>query len=69
VPHLPDWLVNACQVVAVLALAPLVAGVIARLEAIVQMRRGPRLLQTTRGRASTSAPRRAPDRPLQPGHR
>jgi formate hydrogenlyase subunit 4/hydrogenase-4 membrane subunit HyfE len=45
VPYLPDWLVNACQVVAVLALAPLVTGVIARLEAIVQMRRGPRLLQ------------------------
>ena len=40
-PYLPDWLVNACQVVAVLALAPLVTGVIARLEAIVQMRRGP----------------------------
>ena len=44
-PYLPDWLVNACQVVVVLALAPLVTGVIARLEAIVQMRRGPRLLQ------------------------
>ena len=44
-PYLPEWLVNACQVVVVLALAPLVTGVIARLEAIVQMRRGPRLLQ------------------------
>jgi formate hydrogenlyase subunit 4/hydrogenase-4 membrane subunit HyfE len=43
--HLPDWLVNICQVVTVLALSPLVTGVIARTEAIIQMRQGPRVLQ------------------------
>ncbi len=44
-PVLPDWLVQVLQVVVVLALAPLITGVIARGEAIVQQRRGPRLLQ------------------------
>ena len=44
-PILPDWLVNVCQVLTVLLLAPLVTGVIARAEAVVQMRRGPRILQ------------------------
>jgi formate hydrogenlyase subunit 4/hydrogenase-4 membrane subunit HyfE len=45
VPTLPDWLVQVLQVVVTLALAPLVSGVIARAEAIVQQRRGPRLCQ------------------------
>jgi formate hydrogenlyase subunit 4 len=44
-PTLPDWAVQVLQVVTVLAAAPLVGGVIARAEAIVQMRRGPRVLQ------------------------
>ncbi len=44
-PTLPEWLVNATQVATVLALSPLVTGVIARGEAIVQQRRGPRVLQ------------------------
>ena len=44
-PTLPEWLVNAIQVATVLALSPLVTGVIARGEAIVQQRRGPRVLQ------------------------
>jgi len=45
VPVLPDWFVQVLQVLSVLSLAPLIAGVIARGEAIVQQRRGPRLLQ------------------------
>jgi formate hydrogenlyase subunit 4/hydrogenase-4 membrane subunit HyfE len=45
VPTLPDWAVQVLQVVTVLAAAPLVSGVIARAEAVVQMRRGPRVLQ------------------------
>jgi formate hydrogenlyase subunit 4/hydrogenase-4 membrane subunit HyfE len=45
VPTLPNWLVQVLQVVVVLALAPLISGVIARAEAIIQQRRGPRLLQ------------------------
>jgi len=45
VPVFPDWLVNVCQVLTVLLLSPLVTGVIARAEAVVQMRRGPRVLQ------------------------
>ncbi|HUB76553.1 MAG TPA: NADH-quinone oxidoreductase subunit H [Solirubrobacteraceae bacterium] len=44
-PILPDWAVQVLQVVTILALAPLVSGVIARVEAIVQQRRGPRVLQ------------------------
>ena len=44
-PVLPDWFVQVLQVLSVLSLAPLIAGVIARGEAIVQQRRGPRLLQ------------------------
>jgi formate hydrogenlyase subunit 4/hydrogenase-4 membrane subunit HyfE len=44
-PVLPDWLVQVLQVVVVLALAPLITGVIARAEAIVQQRKGPRVLQ------------------------
>lgn len=44
-PYLNDWVVQVFQVGTVLGLGPLVTGVIARLEAIVQMRRGPRLLQ------------------------
>ncbi len=44
-PILPDWAVQVLQVLTVLSLAPLVSGVIARGEAIVQQRTGPRLLQ------------------------
>jgi formate hydrogenlyase subunit 4/hydrogenase-4 membrane subunit HyfE len=44
-PQLNDWLIQVLQVGTVLVFAPLVTGVIARLEAIVQQRRGPRLLQ------------------------
>jgi formate hydrogenlyase subunit 4/hydrogenase-4 membrane subunit HyfE len=45
VPTLPDWAVQVLQVVTILALAPLVGGIVARAEAIVQQRRGPRVLQ------------------------
>jgi len=45
VPVLPDWAVQVLQVVTVLALAPLITGVIARGVAIIQQRTGPRLLQ------------------------
>jgi len=45
VPILPDWAVQTLQVVTILALAPLVSGIIARAEAIVQQRTGPRILQ------------------------
>jgi formate hydrogenlyase subunit 4/hydrogenase-4 membrane subunit HyfE len=44
-PILPDWLVQVLQVVVVVALAPLISGLIARAEAIVQQRKGPRVLQ------------------------
>ncbi len=44
-PVLPDWAIQTLQVVTILALAPLVTGIIARAEAIVQQRRGPRVLQ------------------------
>lgn len=44
-PTLPDWAIQVLQVLAVLMLAPLVSGVIARAEAVVQQRRGPRVLQ------------------------
>lgn len=44
-PHLSDGLIQVLQVGTVLVLSPLVTGVIARAEAIVQMRHGPRLLQ------------------------
>lgn len=42
---LPDWAVQVLQVLTVLIFAPLVSGAIARAEAIIQQRRGPRLLQ------------------------
>jgi formate hydrogenlyase subunit 4/hydrogenase-4 membrane subunit HyfE len=45
VPTLADWQIQFFQVGTILLLSPLVTGVIARAEAIVQMRRGPRLLQ------------------------
>jgi formate hydrogenlyase subunit 4/hydrogenase-4 membrane subunit HyfE len=45
VPILPDWAIQVLQVVTILALAPLVNGLIARAEAIVQQRHGPRVLQ------------------------
>ncbi len=44
-PTLPDWAVQVLQVVTVLALAPLISGLIARAEARVQQRQGPRVLQ------------------------
>lgn len=44
-PTLPDWAVQVLQVVTVLAVAPLISGVIARAEAVIQQRKGPRLLQ------------------------
>lgn len=44
-PTFPDWAVQVLQVVTVLALAPLISGLIVRAEAIVQQRRGPRVLQ------------------------
>ncbi len=44
-PHISDGLIQALQLGTILVLSPLVTGVIARAEAIVQMRRGPRLLQ------------------------
>jgi formate hydrogenlyase subunit 4/hydrogenase-4 membrane subunit HyfE len=45
VPTLPNWAVQILQVLSVLLLAPLVSGVIAKAEAVVQQRRGPRVLQ------------------------
>jgi formate hydrogenlyase subunit 4/hydrogenase-4 membrane subunit HyfE len=45
VPTLPDWAIQILQVVSILVLAPLVSGIIARVEAIVQQRQGPRILQ------------------------
>jgi formate hydrogenlyase subunit 4/hydrogenase-4 membrane subunit HyfE len=45
VPTLPDWAVQVLQVATVLVFAPLISGAIARVEAIVQQRRGPRVLQ------------------------
>jgi formate hydrogenlyase subunit 4/hydrogenase-4 membrane subunit HyfE len=44
-PVLPDWAVQALQVLSVLALAPLISGLIARAEAVIQQRKGPRVLQ------------------------
>lgn len=45
---LPDWAVQVLQVIAVVGLAPLVSGAIARAEAIVQQRRGPSVWQPYR---------------------
>lgn len=44
-PELNDGLIQVLQVGTILLLAPLVTGVIARAEAMIQMRHGPRLLQ------------------------
>jgi formate hydrogenlyase subunit 4/hydrogenase-4 membrane subunit HyfE len=44
-PTLSDWMVQVLQLVTVVVAAPLVSGVIARAEAVVQMRKGPRVLQ------------------------
>ncbi len=44
-PTLPSWAIQILQVLSVLALAPLVSGFIAKAEAVVQQRRGPRVLQ------------------------
>ena len=38
-PTLPDWAIQMLQVLAILALAPLVTGVSARAEAIIRKRR------------------------------
>jgi formate hydrogenlyase subunit 4 len=45
VPTLPDWAIQVFQVVSVLALAPLISGLIARATARIQQRQGPRVLQ------------------------
>jgi len=45
VPTLPDWAVQVLQVVSVLALAPLINGLIAWAKARIQQRQGPRVLQ------------------------
>ncbi len=45
VPTLPDWAVQLLQVVATLALAPLITGLIAKAEARIQQRQGPRVAQ------------------------
>jgi formate hydrogenlyase subunit 4 len=45
VPTLPDWAVQVLQVVSVLALAPLISGLIAWAKARIQQRQGPRVLQ------------------------
>ncbi len=44
-PILPDWAVQVLQVVTILALGPLVSGLIAGAEARIAQRRGPRVLQ------------------------
>lgn len=44
-PTLPDWAIQALQVLSILLLAPLISGVIAKVEAIIQQRQGPRVLQ------------------------
>ena len=44
-PHLNDGLIQAFQLGTILLVSPLVTGVIARAEALVQGRHGPRLLQ------------------------
>lgn len=47
-PTLSDWQTQVLQVVVVVVCAPFVTGVIARAEAIVQMRRGPSVFQPYR---------------------
>ncbi|MGO9957353.1 MAG: NADH-quinone oxidoreductase subunit H [Solirubrobacteraceae bacterium] len=44
-PILPDWAVQVLQVVTILALGPLISGLIARAEARIAQRQGPRVLQ------------------------
>ncbi len=44
-PTLPDWAIQVLQVLVILVMAPLITGIIARVEAIIQQRRGPRILQ------------------------
>lgn len=44
-PTLPDWAVQGLQVASIVLLAPLVTGIIARVEAMIQQRRGPKVLQ------------------------
>jgi formate hydrogenlyase subunit 4/hydrogenase-4 membrane subunit HyfE len=45
VPTLPDWAIQVLQVLVILGVAPMITGIIAKAEAIVQQRRGPRVLQ------------------------
>jgi formate hydrogenlyase subunit 4/hydrogenase-4 membrane subunit HyfE len=45
---LPDWIIQALQVLTVLGFGPLLSGVIARAEAIVQQRKGPSVWQPYR---------------------
>jgi formate hydrogenlyase subunit 4 len=42
---MPSWLIQVCQFLTLLVFSPLVSGVIAKLEAQVQFRRGPSILQ------------------------
>jgi formate hydrogenlyase subunit 4 len=42
---LPPWGVQVCQVLAMLAFAPLISGLITKAEARVQWRKGPSVLQ------------------------
>jgi formate hydrogenlyase subunit 4/hydrogenase-4 membrane subunit HyfE len=44
-PIVPNWAIQSLQVLSIILLAPLVTGVIARVEARVQQRQGPRILQ------------------------
>ncbi|MGC9221550.1 MAG: NADH-quinone oxidoreductase subunit H [Solirubrobacteraceae bacterium] len=44
-PAVPDWAIQVLQVLVILVVAPLITGVIARAEAIIQQRHGPRILQ------------------------
>ena len=42
---MPPWTIQICQVASMLAFAPLISGVIAKLEAQLQSRQGPSVLQ------------------------
>ncbi|HXT37490.1 MAG TPA: NADH-quinone oxidoreductase subunit H [Chloroflexota bacterium] len=42
---LPAWILQLCQVLTLLVFAPLVSGVISRLEAMIQSRHGPSIFQ------------------------
>lgn len=42
---MPPWTIQVCQVASMLLFAPLISGVIAKLEAQLQSRQGPSVLQ------------------------